>query len=246
MITPQKKLIYAAALVVSTGLFANEVVNATGREEPPEPIERPAEDLTLSAPANGQEPHEGTPAGQDLGEPVRPATDVERPGDPLAALEAALARLGDEQGTGESDPLPFARGRRAKREAPAAAAAASRTDDDTRPELARVQREERLEQLRRSQPLLGIVSGPEGSIALIGGRSVRVGDLLVDGDARVLECTPTGVRIEFEGEPAWIALPGLRTHAAPPRVPATSAAPPPIGPAGTTVDSAHRGEGGQP
>ena len=92
MISKQKKLLYGAALAISSGLFANEVVNATQREEPPEPIERPAEaEMTggeSPVTATGTEPT-SDPAPSLLDTPEAPIQK-----DPLAALEAALSKLG--------------------------------------------------------------------------------------------------------------------------------------------------------
>jgi len=221
VISKPKKLLYGAALVISSGLFANEVVNATQREQPPEPLERPAEaDLGASELPQASEP----PAVPQGAQPSGDSDEFDRheatpQTDPLAALEAALSKLGaaDAAGAGEDAvESPRQRRKRPQPETPTSDVSTPAPEPAPRVSAAsRAERRERIDGLFEEQPLVGVVSGPEGTLALVGGRSVRVGDLLGDGETRVLECTPTGIRVEFEGEPAWIALPGLRAHVKP-------------------------------
>lgn len=221
MISKPRKALYGAALVISSGLFANEVVNATQREQPPEPLERPAEadvsDLPqANAPVSGPQ---ATASTTSAGEFAAHEAPVQK--DPLAALEAALSKLGAADAVGadeESAETPRQRRKRPQKDEATEGAATLALESAPAPRVsaaARAERRERIEELFEEQPLVGIVSGPEGTLALVGGRSVRVGDLLGDGETRVLECTSTGIRVEFEGEPAWIALPGLRVHVKP-------------------------------
>lgn len=225
MISKQKKVLYGAALAISSGLFANEVVNATQREETPEPIERPAEaELSESekpqAIAPAVLPQASTPAGE-ASEVEKHEAPVQK--DPLAALEAALSKLGAGEATGEGEgatDTPRQRRKRNQKDETTEVQTAPAPEPAPAPRLstaARAERRERIDELFDEDPLVGIVSGPSGTLALVGGRSVRPGDVLGDGETRVLECTSTGIRVEFEGEPAWIALPGLRAHVKPPQ-----------------------------
>jgi hypothetical protein len=247
VITKQKKVLYSITLVISTGLFANEIVNATERETPPEPIERPAEDPALTTPVGVPSPASGGQAATGATEPTAPAARSATANDPIAALEAALARLSEPPSPTGTEGPAFGPGRLERRAAPAPMEVVEAPLGKPPEDLTRARRADRLEQLLQSHALAGVVNGPAGAVALIGGRAVRVGDLLVDGDARVLECTPAGLRIEFEGESAWIALPGLRTHAPAPRAQAAAAAPPPppVKAKASSAEPADANEGGQ-
>ncbi|MCY3000364.1 MAG: hypothetical protein NTV21_00945 [Planctomycetota bacterium] len=267
MISKPKKVLYGAALVISSGLFANEVVNATQREQVPEPIERPAEaQLSGSempqAIAAAAVPQATTPVG---GSSEVDAHEAPVQKDPLAALEAALSKLGASDATGageDGEETPRPRRKRPQKDETTEAQTTPAPETAPAPRIsaaARAERRERIDELFEEEPLVGIVSGPSGTLALVGGRSVRVGDLLGDGETRVLECTSTGIRVEFEGEPAWIALPGLRAHVKPPQQnneggataplpPVARNAPQDAGNAGTAASSnaATSNQGGQP
>ncbi len=234
MISKQKKVLYGAALAISSGLFANEVVNATQREEPPEPIERPAEAEWNESAAPQATPTPTTPASTtDAGTGDATARhEAPLQTDPLAALEAALSKLGGEDASKADEGDTEAPRPRRKRPQPESSTANEETPLPT-PRIsatARAERRERLDGLFEKEPLSGVVSGPNGTLALVGGRTVRAGDLLGDGESRVLECTAAGLRVDFEGEPAWIPLPGLRaqTKTAPTQGAAAAATPAPV------------------
>jgi hypothetical protein len=258
VISKQKKVLYGAALAISSGLFANEVVNATQREEPPEPIERPAEAELAGGATEVLSAQESTVNSAPPDVFATHEAPVQK--DPLAALEAALSKLGaaDAAATDDSEPeTPRQRRKRAPAEEPSA------SDVEPAPEpaprlnaAARAERRARIEELFEEEPLVGIVSGPDGTVALVGGRSVRVGDVLGDGETRVLDCTTTGLRVDFENEPAWIPLPGLRAQVKAPQAQGGAATPAPVPRAipqdtgtsanGGSTAAASGSQGGQP
>lgn len=260
MISKPKKLLYGAALVISSGLFANEVVNATQHEATPEPIERPAEaDLGQAATTQASAPAPTSVAQPAGGEGKIDQAEPPVQKDPLLALEAALSKLGAADAASEGEDVveaPRQRRKRAPKEEPTEGATTPEPEPAPRiSAAARAERRERIDELFDEEPLVGIVSGPQGTLALVGGRSVRAGDLLGDGETRVLECTPNGIRVEFEGEPAWVALPGLRTHVKPTK-PVEGAALPAVarnaqqgagtGGAAASPNGVASGQGGQP
>lgn len=57
-------------------------------------------------------------------------------------------------------------------------------------------------------------SGPDASVALLGHRVVRVGELLPGGRVRVESIAPNGLEISLEGETLWLSLPAFRAREA--------------------------------
>lgn len=212
MISKQKKILYGTVLAISSLLFANEVVNATQREPTPEPIERPAETDESFAP-----PVLAAAAAPDVDASSTDSAPSGSNSDPLAALESALARLAEGADAGEIGVEPSApRSRGSRTSQPSATEEVAIPDGGVPPRETAIQRAERrarFEKLIEREPLVGIVSGPDGAVALVGGRSVRAGEVLGDGETRVIECTTAGLRVVFEGDEAWIMLPGLSSNA---------------------------------
>lgn len=221
MISTRKKLVYGVVLVAASGLFANELVNATRSEPLFTPIERAAqaqselESITERTPEN-QAPSFDDPAAQ-FPESAPAPVEQTKPelGVVLASLEAALERL-------ESAPAG-ADGRRvdalvrAQRHqfTPVAAdeessAAPSEIDgagarrSDERDLRARLQR------FLEESPLSGVVCGADGGVAMFGGRIVRIGEKLLGDDGLVNACTPQGVGVVLAGREVWIPMPAVR------------------------------------
>lgn len=70
--------------------------------------------------------------------------------------------------------------------------------------------EESLAQYLGDRSLTGILHGASGSLALLGGHTVREGDVLVDGVLTVDEITPTHVTLSYRGDRVRLSLPGFR------------------------------------
>ncbi len=231
MISTQKKLLYGLALLVSSSLFAHELVKAMRSEGAPPSAERPAEMGGVwtrvpdqSAPIAEFEGAEGSEADVNFGAPwaeasPAPAESATRPTeDVLASLERALQVLEKNsavEGSGRLASLESATGSHGVNEAPSPGNAPStnvrepgeRRDDGA----ARA----RLQRFLDEAPLMGMVCSESESVALFGGRAVRVGEFLLGADGRVTACNALGVNVSVEGCDLWVALPAVRTRNAP-------------------------------
>lgn len=225
MISKQKKLLYALALVLTSTLFGLELVQATNRADLPEPLELPAEakfeDSQLSSASE-----QGLVAASSSSAPTASDSSSQPVGAALESLETTLARLGgSSDSTRKLAQLERVRRKRelaeevepqARREADeqdAAPLVVTPSDLGAQRREAYPKRLERLELFLEREPLIGVVQGASGSAAMFGGRVVRVGDTLLVDDARVLACDERGVSLELDGRPLWIALPPLRPRA---------------------------------
>jgi hypothetical protein len=270
VISTQKKLLYGLALLVSSSLFAHELVKATRSENAPLTAERPAEgsgawtrvpnesgsgsaadeaaapesDANFGAPWSAADSSAANSAAassaavSSAAANSAPAGNAPRaPEDVLASLERALQLL-------EKDPAAHAGGRlaalegatdsRSVSEAPSvqpvssAPATSLRVSDGRRDDSAA---RARLQRFLDEAPLMGMVCSESESVALFGGRAVRVGEFLLGGDGRVTACNALGVNVSVDGCDVWVALPAVRTRSAP--TPPSSFAPmnPPTPPA---------------
>jgi hypothetical protein len=234
VISTQKKLLYGLALVVSSALFANELVKATRSEEAPLGAERPAEtdgtwtavpaasapgDATFDADASGVSSglSSGLSSGHALEETPgapRGAADAQ---DVLASLERALARLEVRpQAVGSrrsEDPQPVERTDAASGALPSESTLNAPVREERRASAAD---RARLQSFLDGAPLMGVICSESESVALFGGRGVHVGELLLGDDGRVTACSPLGVNVSVGGSDVWVALPAVRTRSAAP------------------------------
>lgn len=205
MISTRKKLVYGVVLVAASGLFANELVNATRSEPLFTPVERAAQaqsepDSIAERMPQHQAPSFDDPAAQLPESAPSPAAQPKPElGAVLASLEAALERL-------ESAP----------------AGADGRSDVRAR-----------LQRFLKESPLSGVVCGAGGGVAMFGGRIVRTGEHLLGDEGLVNTCTPQGVGVVLAGREVWIPMPAVRVRpaassagSANPGAPATSPAAP--------------------
>jgi hypothetical protein len=238
MISTRKKLVYGVVLVAASGLFANELVNATRSEPSFTPIERAAEaeneSGSIEAGAQGdQAPQMDDPAAQSPDSQPAQATQAKPElGAVLASLEAALERL-------ESAPAG-ADGRRVDalvrqqrprtapeptHEAPPAAAPSSApapvivaappaVDDTAARRREDSERRARLQRFLEESPLSGVVCSADGGVAMFGGRIVRTGESLLGDEGLVNACTPQGVEVLLAGREVWIPMPAVRVRPA--------------------------------
>lgn len=227
MISKQKKLAYGSALVLTSALFALELVKAASAEEGAAPLELPAEVSfeALAATSGSATTEVASAPSANSGEPSLSSAPNEPLGAALESLEATLARLESPTDTDHSLAL-LQRARR--RRGPMGeveftddAASGAASADSERVEGARSrweerdqqrERMERLEALLAEEPLIGVVRGANGGAAMFGGRVVKLGEALLGDDARVVSCDERGVGVELGGQSIRIALPPLRTR----------------------------------
>lgn len=230
MISTQKKWIYGVVLVMTSALFAHELVQATATEDPPLPLDAPAEALPTELAGGGASAARGPSAGETPGEPGA-ADDPAQVGSAqndatLGALERALALL-DQDSARVDARSSLARARRkrsadadeldeqpqALEQADEPAPQAESSDLELRTRVAeRAELEARLERFLDENPLIGIVRGPGGDCAVFGGRRVRVGERLLDGAGELLACDELGVQVELRGRALRVELGPLRTR----------------------------------
>lgn len=235
MISTKKKITYGLALIISSALFANEIVKATRSEEAPTPIERPAEIestpvLRPTATANSVDVVvESTP----IEAPTAGSTGASTGGGldaALQSLESALARMdASERSDGGRRVDALARSKRLQDQRKAIeeserAPASSHTQqveppvdasESEEPVVTRRSDAEKRAQLQRyleQSPLIGIVRGERESSAMFGGQIVRVGDALLGDDARITGFDAEGVIVSLGGRETHIALPPVRTR----------------------------------
>ncbi len=227
MISTQKKWIYGVVLVMTSALFAHELVKATSTEDPPLPLDAPAEALGVELTGGAARGSAAEEVPNDPGAAGDPAQVGAEKGDAtLGALERALALLDQDSAGGDARPA-LARARRKRNadvdesleqpDAPQQGEAPELTTAPTDLELRsrvdeRAELVARLELFLEDYPLIGIVRGAGGDCAVFGGRRVRVGERLLEEDAELLECDELGVKVELRGRTLRIELGPLRTR----------------------------------
>jgi hypothetical protein len=222
VISTQKKLLYGLALVVSSALFANELVKATRSEEAPLGAERPAgtEGAWTAVPqasAPGGATFDAGASGHAFGEAPAAPRGAAGAQDVLASLERALARLEvrpQAVGSGRlEDPQPIERTDAGSEAPPSESTPGAPAREERRASGAD---RARLQSFLDAAPLMGVICSESESVALFGGRSVHVGELLLGDDGRVTACSPLGVNVSVGGSDVWVALPAVRTRSAAP------------------------------
>lgn len=235
MISTRKKLVYGVVLVAASGLFANELVNATRSEPLFTPIERAAdaENELGSIEDGAPTPQFDDPAAQALQtQPAQADQDKPELGAVLASLEAALERL-DAAPAGadgrrvdalmrqqrpkpapepETEATPAAPPSSAP--APVIVAAPPAVDDTVARRREDSERRARLQRFLEESPLSGVVCGADGGVAMFGGRIVRTGENLLGDEGLVNACTPQGVGVLLAGREVWIPMPAVRVRPA--------------------------------
>lgn len=238
MISTRKKIVYGVVLVAASGLFANELVNATRSEPLFTPVERAAEadselDSIAERTPQSQTPSFDDPAAQaaELG-PSQAAQAKPELGAVLASLEAALERLDSAPAAADGRRVDaLVRQQRAKSgldgpsdessaapqspaSAPVIVAAPPAVDDTVARRRDDSERRARLQRFLEESPLSGVVCGAGGGVAMFGGRIVRTGEHLLGDDGLVNTCTPQGVGVVLAGREVWIPMPAVRVRPA--------------------------------
>lgn len=213
---------YAGAFLASAGLLASTLL-----EEPPAPRE------LLDVPAEGA----GVARPQQPAQPQQPARPQQRvqPQETVAQDVAQPAPTEPEDPPGPTDPEVGAEPagelvtqlestlRSLENFAPAAqlpdldrlalaplGSQASRGDELLR-EPATIAA---LGEFLAEHPLTGIIHGGGRPAALMGGRTVRSGDVLLPGVARIVSIEPRSVLLDYRGSEFTVELPPLRPRSA--------------------------------
>lgn len=238
MISTRKKLVYGVVLVAASGLFANELVNATRSEPSFTPIERAAQaesefDSSAQRAPQDQPPSSEDPAALPPESTAAPAAPAKPElGAVLASLEAALERLDSAPVAADGRRVDaLVRQQRPKAApddsaensggtpqtsapAPVIVAAPPAVDDSTARRREDSERRARLQRFLEEAPLSGVVCGADGGVAMFGGRIVRTGENLLGDEGLVSTCTPQGVGVVLAGREVWIPMPAVRVRPA--------------------------------
>jgi hypothetical protein len=238
VISTRKKLVYGVVLVAASGLFANELVNATRSEPSFTPIERAAEaegdfDSSAERTPHNQAPSFDDPAARFPESTPSPAAPAKPElGAVLASLEAALERLESAPAAADGRRVDaLVRQQRPKATlddaadtssgapqlagaAPVIVAASPASEDTAARRREDSERRARLQRFLEESPLSGVVCGADGGVAMFGGRIVRTGENLLGDEGLVSTCTPQGVGVVLAGREVWIPMPAVRVRPA--------------------------------
>lgn len=234
-----KKILYGAALLVSSAMFAHEVVRATRSENAALPVlaERAADDASSSERPPSHEPAApavSTTSTDDHGAPPSASATSGEPAEALAKLEEALVRLETASRPRASRRLEsMARARRGmesqalETETPVELATAQPEPNETEPSVRdEAERRARVTLWVEEHPLAGVVCGSSGATALFGGRIVRTGEALPGGDAVVESIDARGATLRIGAARLRVELSNVefrRTTRLPAEQPATDA-----------------------